>query len=433
MTLGNNTVTVLKGTIIDNGTIAQNSSGFNTDIQLTSNLTLSGKGVLALSNNSNNRIYAASGTDTLTNGVNHTIQGSGQLGINNSGFGFTFVNNGNVIANQSTTLNIAPTGNTTNNGTFQANGGSTLFMNGTLTNYNPTTSTLTGGTYNAFSGTIALSQANVGSGAVIATNAATILLDGANSLISDASGKDIVRGHIAANTAAGNLTIQNGANLTTTAAANFTNAGTVHIGGSSTFTVGGTNDYVQSGGLTSLDKTSSTLLVAMGHTVRIDGGTLQGFGTVNGNLTNGGIVHPGDGPGILTVKGNYVQTTAGHFAVDILGASAGSGFSQLDLSGTATLSGTLDISLLNGFVPLDGETFAVLNSGGLSGVFTTVNGSSQNGVTFDVLYNPTSNPNAVVLLAHVRSVPEPASLAMMGIGSIWAAAWTRRRRNRAGT
>ena len=167
------------GTIINNGTIAQNSTGSFTDLHISGTVTLTGTGVLAMSDSPNNRIFAT-GSDSLTNDVNHTIQGSGQLGINNAGFGFTLTNNGTILANQSNALNIAPSGNTTNNGTFQANSGSLLFMNGTLTNYDPTTSTLTGGTYNAFSGTIQLSQANTGTGAVIATNAATILLDGSH-------------------------------------------------------------------------------------------------------------------------------------------------------------------------------------------------------------------------------------------------------------
>ena len=86
-------------------------------------------------------------------------------------------------------------------------------MIGTLTNYNPATSTLTGGTYNAFSGTIQLSQANTGTGAVITTNAATILLDGASAKIADGSGNNILQGFFTTNAAAGHFTIQNGANL----------------------------------------------------------------------------------------------------------------------------------------------------------------------------------------------------------------------------
>jgi hypothetical protein len=91
-----------------------------------------------------NRIFATASGVTLINDVNHTIQGSGQLGINNGVLGFTLVDNGTILANQSTELSIAPTGNTTNNGTFQANSGSKLGMVNNLTNYNGTTSPAAG-------------------------------------------------------------------------------------------------------------------------------------------------------------------------------------------------------------------------------------------------------------------------------------------------
>jgi hypothetical protein len=42
-------------------------------------------------------------------------------------------------------------------------------------------------------------------------------------------------------------------------------------------------------------------------TVNINGGTLQGFGTVTGNLVNGRTVHLGDGPGIFLAAGKKVR------------------------------------------------------------------------------------------------------------------------------
>ncbi len=160
-------------------------------------------------------------------------------------------------------MTINPGGNTTNTGTFQVNSGSTLVMRGALTNYNSGTSTLTGGTYNAFSGTMKL----VATGNVIATNAATILLDGAAAKITDLSGNNALNGHFATNAAAGNFTIQNGANLTS-AASDFTNAGHMTVGNGSTFTVGGGNNFLNSG-------------------------TLEGSGTVVANtLINSGVVAP---------------------------------------------------------------------------------------------------------------------------------------------
>jgi len=418
VSLLNGTYTTLLGTIINNGTIAQNSTGSFTDLHISGNVTLTGTGVLALSDSPNNRIFAT-GSDSLTNDVNHTIQGSGQLGINNAGFGFTLINNGTILANQSNALNIAPSGNTTNNGTFQANSGSTLFMNGTLTNYDPVTSTITGGSYNAFSGTIQLSQANTGTGAVIATNAATILLDGASAKIADGSGNNILQGFFTTNTAAGSFTIQNGANLTSSSS-DFSNAGTMNIGANSTFTVGGSHDYVQTGGTTTLGATTSFLAVASGHSVDIGGGTLQGFGTITGNLSNtGGTIMPGTPgvTGILTVTGNYSDPPSSQLFIQIGGPNPGTGFSQLDIAGTASLGGMLDVSLINGFTPFNGEQFVILTSSGLSGSFLD-NTIHDGNVTFTVAYSPSGFPNDVVLDASVSSpvVPEPASWLMLGLG-----------------
>jgi len=44
-----------------------------------------------------------------------------------------------------------------------------------------------------------------------------------------------------------------------------------------------------------------------------------------------------------------------------------------------SLNGTLNLSLINGFVPTVGTTFEILNAGSLSGTFSTVNGTHING------------------------------------------------------
>jgi hypothetical protein len=406
-------------TIKPTGTLAQNSTGSFTDLQVSGTVALAGGGTLAMSNSPNNRIFAT-GADTLTNDAGNTIQGAGQLGINNAGFGFTLANNGTILANQTAALTIAPSLNTTNNGTFQANSGSTLFMNGALTNYDPATSTLTGGAYNALSGTIELSQASAVGGQAIATNAATILLDGSTAKIADGSGGDILQGFLTTNTAGGRFTIRNGANLTTASIA-FTNTGTVNVGANSTFTVGGLNDYVQSGGTTTLGTSSSVLAVASGHSVAINGGTLQGFGTIHGDLSNsGGIVMPGvtGMAGVLTVADNYLDPPSAQLFIQIGGPDPLNGLAQLDVGGTANLNnGTLDLSLINGFKPTNGELFEILTSSGLSGMFND-NTIQVDNVIFTVEYNPPGFANDVVLDARLSggTIPEPSTWIMMVLG-----------------
>ena len=254
----------------------------------------------------------------------------------------------------------------TNNGTFQANSGSSLIVTSAMTNFT-TPTTLTGGTYNVYSGTMQL-PGNVN------TNAATILLDGATGTPSllNGSGTNALA-NFATNAAAGNFTIQNGVSLTS-ASSGFTNAGTLNIGTTSTFTVGGANDYVQTGGTTTLASTTSILAVASGHAVDINGGTLLGIGTIEGNLNNAAtmadsFVHPGlaGAAGTLTVTGDYMDPMASHLVIDIGGPNAGlDGYSQLHVDGTASLAGTLDLSLINGFTPYNGEQFVILTSTGLS-------------------------------------------------------------------
>ena len=158
--------------------------------------------------------------------------------------------------------------------------------------------------------------------------------------------------------------------------------------------------------------------MATGQSVNIQGGLLQGFGTVQGNLINSGTVHPGDGPGILTVTGNYTQNASGILNIAIGGLTPGSGYSVLSVTGSASLLGTLDVSLVPGFSPVTDDIFVILTSGGLSGEFTD-NTIQVGNVTFDVEYSPANYANDVVLeVAQVSSsvVPEPASWLMLGLG-----------------
>jgi hypothetical protein len=120
------------------GALTIGSTGSFTDLVLAgtsgSTITLSGGGSLKLSDSPNNRVFSTTG-DRLVNSAGNTIQGSGQLGIDNAGFGFTLNNAGIIDANQSGgALQVAPTNTVTNTGTMEATNGGTLALIGSVTN-----------------------------------------------------------------------------------------------------------------------------------------------------------------------------------------------------------------------------------------------------------------------------------------------------------
>ena len=109
--------------------------------------------------------------------------------------------------------------------------------------------------------------------------------------------------------------------------------------------------------------------------VDLSGGSLNGTGVIQANLDNAAAVSPSDqSPGTLTIQGNYVQESTGILNIGIVGDKPTSSNGLLAISGTASLDGTLNVSLDNGFVPSSGNVFLVLTSNQLSGAFATING-----------------------------------------------------------
>jgi hypothetical protein len=151
------------------------------------------------------------------------------------------------------------------------------------------------------------------------------------------------------------------------------NSGTLSIGNGSTVNVTG-----------SLTQTAGTLMLASGSSLTtttslvLQGGILSGLGTITGDVTNtGGNVIVGDSGtsvGILTITGNYTQGPGGTLSVKIGGAMAGTQYDQLAVGGTATLNGTLNVTLIGGFTPNSGDTFQPLTSIAETGTFASLTG-----------------------------------------------------------
>ena len=80
-------------------------------------------------------------------------------------------------------------------------------------------------------------------------------------------------------------------------------------------------------------------------------GLLAGSGTIDAAVTDNGVVSPGGGNGgtaSLTVGGLSIGT--GAFTADIDGTTAGTGYDQLNVTGSvaASLAGTLNVFVTPG-------------------------------------------------------------------------------------
>ncbi|MFO0962962.1 MAG: hypothetical protein U0625_08665 [Phycisphaerales bacterium] len=146
----------------------------------------------------------------------------------------------------------------------------------------------------------------------------------------------------------------------------FHNAGQVNIDPGYGITI--ESNWWQTAGKTTVNGS----LTSYGSVV-LDGGVLAGAGNVNAPVANNaGTVAPGNSPGILSTK-DYAQGVAATLSVEIGGTSPGTGYDCLSVLGPASLSGTLSVARINGFVPTEGQVFTVLVcTGGRTGTFQSV-------------------------------------------------------------
>ncbi|MGB8170655.1 MAG: LEPR-XLL domain-containing protein, partial [Chthoniobacteraceae bacterium] len=110
--------------------------------------------------------------------------------------------------------------------------------------------------------------------------------------------------------------------------------------------------------------------------------SLTGTGTIVGNVVNRGLFSPGNSPGIVTIVGDSLFARSGTTVIQIGGTSPGPAtvdFDQIKISGTATLGGTLQVQLINGFTPVVGQQFKILTYGSLVSNFDNYSGLALGG------------------------------------------------------
>ena len=475
----NSTLNFVSGSLGINGATVSNSGTLkvaNSFLGFLTATTLNGGGAIELSQIGTSSIAIGSSA-ALTNSDN-TIEGYGNLVPVTSTSAFTNGVNGIVNANsQGLTLNVQGFGFGTlaNQGTMEATNGGKLTLGGVVFGTSSSSSVNNvGGTILAsgqgsevdISGYIqGGTLKTTGSGSIVVTGphgsgGPTLIWDGTGNsgglfnagnlnvgssdvllqsgnlqntgsmLLNSSSQVQFVNAGLSGN---GSITLADGSTMTVLVGAIVNDGNTIVLDGGAGGNSNPTNrssslNYEQNSGEFDLQTGASVHggIGINGGTAIIDGvitgtlgagtnfsGELEGTGIISGRLLDDGIVHPGDSTGMLTLNGNYQQDGTGIFDVDIGGLSD---FSELMVNGSASLDGSLDVSLADGYTPNLGDTFTILDSETLSGTFAELNGLDEGNVVFDIVYKPDS----VELVVVSTTAPEPGTW-LLSAGSLIAA------------
>ncbi|MFZ4598585.1 MAG: beta strand repeat-containing protein [Terrimicrobiaceae bacterium] len=236
----------------------------------------------------------------------------------------------------------------------------------------------------------------------------------------------------------------NGNTLAVNGIINGTNGG-VSVAGNGTTTFNGNNSYTGATSVTAgtlivsssgAINASSAINVASGASLRYNSSTAAGSVSVNGTLggngtvgavtiSSGGSLAAGNnGLGIINT-GNLTVSSGGGLVSEINGVTVGTGYDQVNVTGSVNLSGNLTLSV--GFIPTYGNLFFLINNDGLdavTGTFANANFAnnqqfSLGGRNWFISYAANSGNstftggNDVALFA----IPEPSAIALVGLGA----------------
>ncbi len=383
--------------VVDNG--AATITGENSSLTSTALLKI------GLASQSTMAVLAGADVTAFDTYVGEGIDASGTLTIN--GAGSTWTNQGLLIVGKA-----EPSGGTPAAGAVNLSNGGTLSCLGLhLGDVATASSTLTiqGGLTRLDCGASGVLMSQNGASSTLNLPGGIVHIDGditdggagVSAVIMDGATLDMMGHAIGAgpspidNIQFRSGTLKNVAQINNGAGLTKTGPNTLYLNTNNTYT-GSTN--INQGTLFVVNLSGSA--TGPGLVTVAAGATLAGPGIIGGLVANDGIVAPEgfnfNPVGTLTVNGTYSQFATGTLRIDI--ASAVSNDRVVVTGGGASVAaGTLDVQLVNGFTPAQGDSFTILEAAFISGQFPTTNlPALSSGLLWQVEYLPNSVRLAVV-------------------------------------
>ncbi|RYG22065.1 PEP-CTERM sorting domain-containing protein, partial [bacterium] len=120
---------------------------------------------------------------------------------------------------------------------------------------------------------------------------------------------------------------------------------------------------------------------------------------------------PGNSPASIDFDGNLAFGTSNLLTMELGGTALGTEYDHLNVAGNLTFGGDLVVASINGFSPAWGQSFDLFDFSSSNGTFASVSlPNLGQGLWWDTsrLYTDGS----------IQAVPEPASLAALGLGAL---------------
>ena len=191
--------------------------------------------------------------------------------------------------------------------------------------------------------------------------------------------------------------------------------------GTGTFTITGNNTYQNS-----TQVAQGTMIIngkqPQSPVIIASEGTLGGTGTVGPILGNGKLA-PGDNLGILN-SSNVTFNASGSFSVYLDGTNAGTGYSQLNVTGAVSLA-SASLQVLSGAVGAVNSRYLIINNNSAGPVAGIFNGlpegatvTANNGARFTISYQGGAGNDVVLTQTSLPTPPQATGIQQLSGGLI---------------